>query len=105
MTASTFPGQFSPIPNSFQAIALTNAAAVGLTLPTGSNGVPKYALIQVLTNSVNWRDDGVLPTAATTGGMVVPAAQTPEGFIGNISTAKFISTNAGGSTLLVSYYY
>ena len=78
---------------------------MGLTLPTGVNGVPKYALVQALTNSVNWRDDGVAPTASVGGGMVLVAGIEPEGFNGDLSAIKFISTNAAGSTLLVSYYY
>ncbi len=105
MSTTLFPGQFQPYPSSFQSIALTNSAAVSLTLPTGVNGTPKYALVQAVTNSVNWRDDGVAPTASVGGGMVLGTSLEPEGFNGNLSAIKFISTNAGGSTLLVSYYY
>jgi len=105
MSTPLFPGQYQPYPSSFQAISLTNSAATGLTLPTGTNGTPKYALIQALTNSVNWRDDGVNPTASVGGGMVLNAGTEPEGFNGDLSAIKFISTASGGSTLLVSYYY
>jgi|SRR5580658_537509 hypothetical protein len=101
---SNFPGQFFPVPNSFQAIAVTNGAAVSLTLTKATDGMPKYALIQVLGANVNWRDDGVAPTAALGGGMGLPASSSPEGFAGNLSTAQFISTSASGSTLMISYY-
>jgi hypothetical protein len=101
---SNFPGQFFPVPNSFQAIAVTNSAPVTLTLTQASDGYPKYALIQVIGANVNWRDDGVAPTAAVGGGMGLPASSSPEGFIGNLATAQFISIASGGSTLLVSYY-
>lgn len=105
MTSPLFPGQFSPMVGSFQSIALTNTAAVKLTLPTGTNGFPKYALVQALTNAVNWRDDGTAPTASVGGGMVLPISEDPSGFAGDLSAIQFISTSASGSTLLVSYYY
>ncbi len=108
--SSLFPGQFAPIPNSFQAISLTNSVAVALTLPTApasqwsGGGVPKYALIQVVGANVNWRDDGT-PTASVGGGMVVLGGADADGFAGDLVNAKFISTSGSGSTLLVSYYY
>ena len=104
MSTSLFPGQFQPIPSSFQSIAVTNSATVSLTLPTGY-GVPKYVLIQALTNSINWRDDGGAPTAASGGGMVLISGAAPVGYVGDLANLKFISTAAGGSTLLASYYY
>lgn len=103
---NVFPGQYSPVPSSFQAIAVANGSASPvLTLPTGPNGVPKYALIQVKGADVNWRDDGVAPTAALGGGMVLAAEQNAIGFNGNLKTVQFISTTAAGSTVLISYYY
>jgi hypothetical protein len=102
---TAFPGQLSPIPTSFQAIALTSSAAQGLTLVKNAGGVyPRYALLQVMGVNVNWRDDGVAPTNTIGGGMVLLAGGPPIGFLGNLSTAMFISVAAGGSTLLVSYY-
>jgi hypothetical protein len=108
--STEFPGQFSPIPGSFQELALSNSVAVALTLPTApksqfsGGGVPKYALVQVNGPNVNWRDDGV-PTAGVGGGMVLLGGANPVGFAGNLATAQFISTSGTGSTLLVSYYY
>ena len=102
---SAFPGQFAPVPSSFQSLAITNAAVTSLTLPTGVGGVPKYALFQVIGPNVNWRDDGVNPTNAVGGGMQLQGGAAPLGFLGNLATAKFISTQAAGSTLLVAYYY
>lgn len=104
MNGSLFPGQFSPVPGGFQDLAV-GATAAPLTLPTGPKGVPKYALMQVLGSNINWRDDGVAPVAGDGGGMFLAATAEPIGFSGNLSTAEFISSNSGGSTLLVSYYY
>ena len=98
------PGQFSPMPGSFRALTLTNSAAQALTLTAGANGLPKAALVQAVGQSVNWRDDGVAPTADVGGGMVLTAGADPSAFVGNLSTAKFISTSVSNSTLLVSYY-
>lgn len=105
MTSPLFSGQFSPMVGSFQSITLTNTSAVKLTLPTGTNGLPKYALIQAVTNAVNWRDDGVAPTATLGSGMILPVSEDPLGFAGDLATLQFISSSASGSTLLVSYYY
>lgn len=104
--SSMFPGQFKPVPSSFQSLALDNVTPQGLApLPTGPNGYPKYALVQALGANVNWRDDGVAPTAADGGGMFVNSSDAPQGFAGNLFGAEFISTSASGSTLLISYYY
>lgn len=101
---SVFPGQFSPIPGSFEALPVGHSAAVGLTVPAGA----KAAIVQVTTADVNWRDDGVDPTADANGGMVLHIEGVTNGvitvFTGNLHTIKFISTKTGGSTLLVSYY-
>ena len=105
MSAPLFPGQFSPVPSSFQSISVTNSATSSLTVPTGPNGVAKYALIQAVGNTVNWRDDGGAPTASAGGGVAMTALAVPQGFNGDLSALKFISTAAGGSTLVVSYYY
>ena len=94
--SNLFPGQFAPL--GFQAITLTNAVAQKLTVPATS----KYALIQAVTNSVSWRDDNTAPMASV--GMIVPTGLEPMGFSGDLSVIQFISTNASGSTLLVSYY-
>jgi len=96
--SNLFPGQYSPL--GFEKLTLTNSAAQNLTVPAMS----KFALIQAATQAVNWRDDGVAPTAAVGGGMIMPVSLEPMGFAGDLSSLQFISTNAGGSTLLVSFY-
>jgi hypothetical protein len=96
--SNLFPGQFQPL--GFESISVTNAAVSQMTAPRGA----KMALVQALTNTVNWRDDGVDPTTSAGGGMVINTSAEPITFIGNIRSAKFISTNAGGSKLVVSYY-
>jgi len=104
-TGSMFPGNFSPIPGSFQAITVNNTVPQALTVGAGVGGNAKYAIMQVLGANVNWRDDGTDPTAAVGGGMFVNAGDDPVGFAGNLFTSLFISTAPGGSTILVSYYY
>ena len=102
---SAFPGQFSPIPGSFQVISLDNSEATSLAVPSGEGvGLAKYALIQALTADVAWRDDGIDPTPDAEGGMSLLKDQPPIGFLGNLNTIKFISKDSGGSKLLVSYY-
>jgi hypothetical protein len=96
--SNLFPGQFSPL--GFQTLTLTNSAAQSLTVPSNA----KYALIQAVTNPVNWRDDGTAPTASVGNGMVMPVSVEPMGFSGDLSAIKFTSTAAGGSTLLASFY-
>jgi hypothetical protein len=102
--SNAFPGQWSPIAGSFQAIALTNSAPVLLAPPSGTNGKAKYALIQVIGANVNWRDDDVAPTSGATGGMTLVGGANPVGFVGNLAAAQFISTSPSGSTLLVAWY-
>lgn len=100
--SNLFAGQFSPITGSFQTLTLTNSAAQSLTLTSGTNGVPKYALIQAEGADVRWRDDGTAPTSSS--GMLILANAGPVGFVGNLATAQFISTLGSGSTLDVSLY-
>lgn len=96
--SNLFPGQFQPL--GFQSISVTNAAVSQLTVPEGT----KFALVQAVTQDLNWRDDGVDPTNAAGGGMVIHIADEPVSFVGNIASAKFISVNAAGSKLVASYY-
>ena len=56
-----------PIPAGYQQLAVTSAAVVALTIPTGS----RYAVIKVVTNSIRYRDDGTNPQ--TTSGMPMDA--------------------------------
>lgn len=106
-TGSMFAGQFSPIPASFQSIAVTNGAAVGfnMPIPSGPKGYPKYVLVQVLGANVNWRDDGTVPANNAGGGMFINAGDDPVGFAGNIFTAQFISISGNGSIIMASFYY
>lgn len=101
---SAFPGQFQPMAGSFQSIDLDNSTASALTLPSGAQGGPKYALIMAVDQDVHWRDDGADPVSTAGGGMLLVAGQPPIGFLGDLGSIRFISTNVAGSTLLVSYY-
>lgn len=71
--------------------------AVGLaSIPDGA----KIALIQAESQSVRWRDDGTVPTAAI--GMVIIANDTLL-YSGVLSAIKFIQT-AVSAKLNVTYY-
>ena len=96
--SNLFPGQFIPL--GFASISISHTAASGLTVPDGA----RMALIQGLTSPVQWRDDGVAPTAVDGGGMFMDHNLEPMTIIGNLRTIKFISTLNAGSTLLVSFY-
>ena len=77
-----------------QITALTPVA--GLTVP----GDARMALIQVLTESVRWRDDGTDPT--TTVGMLVTAGNE-FWYTGDLSTIKFLEVTANAE-VNVAYY-
>jgi hypothetical protein len=49
-----------PIPAGFQALEVASAAAVSLTIPSGS----AYATIKAITSPIRYRDDGTDPTTA-----------------------------------------
>lgn len=72
------------------------SSAVKLTPPTGA----RVALVQALTQSVRWLDDGNDPDAST--GMVL-AAGTDMLYTGNLAVITFIEI-AGGAELNVTYY-
>ena len=93
-----FNGQFTPL--GFEAVTLASGSVESLVVPSRA----KMALIQAVGKAVQWRDDGEAPTAAVGGGMYMPINAEPVGFIGNINTAEFVTTDPAGSTLLVSYY-
>lgn len=89
---------YGATPKGYAQIALTNSAAVGLgTIPSGAT----FAYIIVEGADARFRDDGANPTTAA--GMPVYAGQEYL-FAGDLSVAKFISQQAAGSTLNVSFY-
>jgi len=96
-----FPYQFAPLkPLGFDGNAITTSDAVTLSVPAGAQG----ALIQASGGNINWTDNGVDPTSAAGGGMVLTADAEPSWFpVGLLETLSFIAV--GSSTfLLVSYY-
>lgn len=68
-------------------------------------GIPPgvgYAVVCAQTQNVNYRDDGVAPTAAGTGGQPIPAGSCI-GFVGNFALLQFIQ-QAATAVLGVSFY-
>jgi hypothetical protein len=97
-----FPGAATPVvsipagtPLGFVSIPLAGAA-VSLEPPAGAT----YALVSATGENVNWRDDGVAPTAAI--GMPIIAGQPPVA-LANLATLQFIQ-QSGDATLNVSFY-
>ncbi len=88
------------------ALSVTTAAAVGLTLPS-NRPKPTHAIIQVTANSIRWRADGTAPTA--TAGILVPAGANIEfmdladNWIGVIKTFKAIGIS-GTAVLEVAFF-
>lgn len=82
-------------PTGYEQVTSLSSAA-GLTPPAGSD----RALIQAVTQSVRWRDDGTSPTATV--GMVLAAGSTLE-YDGDLSAFEAIET-AASAELNVSYY-
>jgi hypothetical protein len=64
-------------------------------------GIPpfaKYVLLCASTQNVNWRDDGVAPTASASGGQPIPASSTNgPNCIGYNATLQASTTLPGGS--------
>jgi hypothetical protein len=75
--------------------AATLAAATPLAPPAGAT----YALFAPSVAGVNWRDDGVAPTAAS--GMPIGVGQMVA--LANLAALHFIAA-AAGAVLNVSYY-
>ena len=73
------------------------SSAVALTPPANTT----YALIQVESQNVRFRDDGVNPTASV--GMLLTVGSTLEASLDNLSRLIFIEATAG-ATLNISYY-
>lgn len=77
------------------------STAVGLTLPDGYNGRRgAITMVQALSQSVRWRDDGVDPTAGV--GMLLAAGDTLV-YNGDPTAIKFIET-AASAELNVAFY-
>jgi hypothetical protein len=86
------------VPVGYQQIAAaTLASATSLTVPVGA----RYALIQVDTASVRFRDDGTAPTAAI--GVTLVNGIAPMMYTGDLATIQFIALS-GSPVLNVSYY-
>lgn len=83
-------------PNGFQQITDVSSA-VGLTVPVNT----RYALIQVLTANVRWRDDGTSPTATV--GIQIVAGDPPFFYNGEPGDIEFIEEEASAE-INVSYY-
>lgn len=87
------------------ALSVTAATAVALTLPSGT--VPTHAIIQVIGNSVRWRADGTAPTA--TAGILVSAGSNIEfmdlatDWAGVINNFRAIGIS-GTATLEVAFF-
>lgn len=81
------------------AAAQTIAAAIGTSIPRGSNG----CLIQVIgTNGITWRDDGVAPTGTV--GMTLLPNQPPMWFSGaQMRAMQFILVTAT-SPVNIAFY-
>jgi hypothetical protein len=101
---NVLPGQYKPVPGSFESIPVTDSAVVSLNPPA----LAKVVLIQVLNDDVNWRDDGTDPTNAPGGGMILHVEGTTNGFLtsftGDLKQLRFISTVDTGSVILATYY-
>jgi hypothetical protein len=94
-TVQTVAGALTP--KGFQQIVTaTLATATALTVPSGS----RIAVIQAVSQSILWRDDGTAPTATV--GMTIPAGGELV-YDGTLSAIKLIQS-ASGATANISYY-
>ena len=80
-------------PLGFQQITALSSAT-GLTVPAGAC----YAVVQAVTASVFWRDDGTAPTSAI--GMTIASGGELD-YAGDLTKIQFISATGG---INVSYY-
>ena len=81
---------------SLAASQLLSSCAGGI--PTGAN----YAVICAVSQGVNWRDDGVAPTAANGGGMPLVAGSC-FAYNADMTALRFIQT-ASSAVINVSFY-
>lgn len=88
-------GYKTDIPNGYQQIT-DLSAAVGLTIPAGSD----TAILVAEDQNIRWRDDGTDPT--DTAGVLL-TIQSPFQYTGDLTKIKFIETTASAK-LNVSYY-
>lgn len=93
-----------PVPTSFCAItALTTAISLSSACSAGIAAVPGYLVICAYGAGVNYRDDGVAPTATIgVGGQGITAGQCL-GYNGAPNSLQFWGQTAG-ATLGVSFY-
>ena len=76
-------------------------AAVGLpTIPVGA----EFALVSVISGSLNWRDDGTAPTTATTGGMPLTSGAQQKFDQSPLSSMQLIRRGGARAVIVVSYY-
>lgn len=96
-----FPYQFAPLkPKGFTGEAVASDAVTVFDVPEGTKG----ALVQATGGNINWTDDGVDPTNAVGGGMLLVSNAEPSWF-GNADLAALKFIAVGSDTfLLVSYY-
>lgn len=88
--------QKTDVPLGYAQDTTISAASALPSIPTGA----RRALIQVLTQSARWRDDGTDPTAAI--GMLIAAGETLD-YRGDLSAFKVIETTTSAE-LNVTYY-
>lgn len=91
------------------ALSVTTATAVALTLPGAANTriKPTHAIINVVGASVRWRSDGTAPDATT--GVLVPAGANIEFMDGTINYQNIIERLqfigvSGTATLEVAFF-
>ena len=98
---------YTPLaPTGYQSITATSSTAVSCTVPTPSNAstvtASNYAVFTAETAAVRWRDDGVAPVNATTGGFPLAVGALLQ-YDGKLSAIQFIS-QSGTATIHASYY-
>lgn len=86
-------------PVGFQTLADVSTAT-GLTVPDCA----RVALIQVLENDVNWRDDGTDPVVDFGGGFQLAALDSFL-YVGDLTTIKFIEQTAASTARVNIVYY
>lgn len=89
----------------FEVITVSNAAGgIGPTAATAGEATAAF-FGPVETSDIRWRADGTAPTAAATGGHLLPAQKTL--YVEGTDTIKkilFIKTGGSDATVPVTYY-
>ena len=86
-------------PVGYQAIADVSTAT-GLTVPENA----RVALIQVLNNDANWRDDGTDPVNGIGGGFQLAELDSFM-YVGDLTAIKFIEVTAASTASINIVYY